>query len=50
MIYDLTSEPDVDNVPNDEHLSSVGVSSLEVLNGHSYLLWYRTVTASNNYN
>lgn len=50
MIYDLTTEPDVENVPDDEYLSSVCVSSLEVLDGHSYLFWYRTVTENEDYN
>lgn len=44
MIYDLTTKPDVNNAPGDEYLSSVGVSALEVKEGHSYLFWYRTVT------
>lgn len=43
MIYDLTAEPNVGNSPDDGNLSSVGVSSLKVLNGHSYLFWYKTV-------
>lgn len=44
MIYDLTSEPDVDNVPDDEYLSAVNINSLKVLDGHSYLFWYKTVS------
>ncbi len=43
MIYDLKTHPTVDSVPSDDNLSSVGVSSLEVLDGHSYLFWYKTV-------
>lgn len=50
MIYDLTAEPNVDNVPDDENLTSVGVSSLEVLDGHSYLFWYKTVDEDEEYN
>lgn len=43
MLYDLPGKPDVNNVPDDEYLSPVGVNSLEVLDGHSYLFWYRFV-------
>lgn len=50
MIYDLTAKPDVNNAPGDDNLSSVGVSSLEVSDGHSYLFWYRTVDDDEDYN
>lgn len=50
MIYDLTTEPNEYDVPDDEYLCSVGVSSIKVLDGHSYLFWYKTVDDNEEYN
>ncbi|KAG4066587.1 hypothetical protein HA402_007223 [Bradysia odoriphaga] len=46
MLYDLTTEPDVANAPDDTFLSSMVVSSLKVKDNHSYLFWYRTSNAA----
>lgn len=46
MLYDLTTEPDVANAPDDRFLAPLGVSSLKVLDNHSYLFWYKNINTA----